>query len=66
MESLIENEIKQIDEEYIDSLLKSNVLEIDSPLTQQLYNELINHYRLRTGKDIKIYCGIGKRILIVE
>jgi hypothetical protein len=66
MESLIENGIKQIDAEYIDSLLKDNILEIDSPLTKQLYNELINHYRSRIGKDIKIYCGIGKHILVPD
>jgi hypothetical protein len=66
MESLIENGIKQIDAEYIDSLLKDNVWEIDSPLTQQLYNDLINHYRSRIGKDIRIYCEIGKHILVPD
>jgi superfamily I DNA and/or RNA helicase len=66
MESLIENGIKQIGAEYVDSLLKDNILEIDSPLTQQLYNDLINHYSSRIGKDIKIYCGIGKHILVPD
>jgi len=65
MESLIENGTKQINEAYMDSLLKGNVDEIDSPLTQQLYNKLIDYYRSRE-KELKIYCEVGWHLLIPD
>lgn len=58
-EDLPINGIKQIGAEYIDSLLKDNVLEVDSPLMKQLCNS-------RIGKDIKIYCGIIIQILVPD
>jgi len=65
IESLIENGTKQINEAYMDSLLKNNVNEIDSPLTQQLYNKLIDYYRPRE-KELKIYCEVGWHLLIPD
>jgi len=64
MEILIKN-AKQTDEEYIDSILKNNVFEIDSPLTQQLYDKLTDYYSSRK-EDIKIYCEVGWHLLVPD
>ncbi|MDR3306353.1 MAG: DUF2075 domain-containing protein [Endomicrobium sp.] len=59
LQSVIEKSNYDVNEQYIDDLLKDNELRIDSPLTEELYNRLRSHYRERLNKDIKIYCEVG-------
>jgi hypothetical protein len=59
LQSVIEKRRYDVNEQYMDDLLKDNELRIDSPLTQELYNKLCSYYKERLSKDIKIYCEVG-------
>ncbi|MCA6070014.1 MAG: hypothetical protein LE180_02710 [Endomicrobium sp.] len=59
LSTIIEKSKYEINEQYVDDLLKDNALRIDSPLTQQLYDKLCSYYSARLNKDVKIYCEVG-------
>lgn len=66
MLSLLTNAGRDIDEDYLEDLLGPNATNIDSPLTQELYDKLIEHYDKRLGSDIKIWCEVGWNMLIPD
>ncbi|MBQ6487555.1 hypothetical protein IJI89_04015 [Candidatus Saccharibacteria bacterium] len=53
-----------IDEDYLERTLGPNAQNIDSPLTQQLYDKLNEHYDSRLGRDLKIWCEVGWNMII--
>ena len=59
LQSVIEKGSYELNEKYVDDLLKNNAYKIDSPLTQQLYDMLCEYYKDILDKDIKIYCEVG-------
>lgn len=64
MRSLLTNAGEQADESYLDRTLGSNVSWFDSPLTEQLYDKLTEHYGSKIGRDIKIYSEVGWNLVI--
>lgn len=66
MLSLLTNAGQEVDENYLEDLLGPNATNIDSPLTQELYDKLIEHYDKRLGSDIKIWCEVGWNMLIPD
>lgn len=64
LRSLLQNAGEVVDTEYLDRTLADNALAFDSPLTEQLYNRLQEHYRQRLNIDLKIYCEVGWHMLI--
>ena len=59
LQAVIEKGSYELNEKYVDDLLKDNAYKIDSPLTQQLYEMLCEYYKEILDKDIKIYCEVG-------
>jgi hypothetical protein len=59
LQSVIEKVKYNVNEQYIDDLLKDNESKIDSPLTQELYNKLVLNYKERLNKDMRVYCEVG-------
>ncbi|MBC7764350.1 DUF2075 domain-containing protein [Microbacteriaceae bacterium] len=64
LQSLLRNAGEAIDEAYLDRTLGDHALNIDSPLTEQLYNMLNKHYEEKLGKVVKIYCEVGWQLVI--
>lgn len=66
LNTLLVNAGQEIDEEYLERSLGSNAQDIDSPLTQQLYDRLNDYYADRLGRDLKIWCEVGWNMLIPD
>lgn len=66
LNTLLINAGQEIDEEYLERSLGPNAQNIDSPLTQQLYDKLNEYYSDRLGKDLKIWCEVGWNMLIPD
>lgn len=66
LQSLLQNAGEATDEAYLERVLGPNSLMIDSPLTQELFDKLMSHYKQRLGQDIKIYCEVGWNMLIPD
>lgn len=64
MRSLLTNAGEQADETYLDRELGSNISSFDSPLTEQLYSKLIEHYGSKVGKTLKVYAEVGWNLVI--
>ena len=64
MKSLLQNAGEVTDTTYLDRKLGNNVNWFDSPLTQQLYEKLTEHYADQLGHSIKIYSEVGWHLLI--
>lgn len=64
LRSLLQNAGEVVDTEYLDRTLADNARIFDSPLTEQLYNKLSEHYKSRLNADLKIYCEVGWHMLI--
>ena len=64
MKSLLDNAGEEVDEEYLEKEYGPKADNIDSPLTQQLYDKLKNHYGSRN--DVKIWCEVGWNMLIPD
>jgi len=64
MKALLQNAGEVTDTTYLDRKLGNNVNWFDSPLTQQLYEKLADHYADRLGHSIKIYSEVGWHLLI--
>lgn len=66
LNTLLVNAGQEIDEEYLERSLGPNAQDIDSPLTQQLYDRLNEYYVDRLGKDLKIWCEVGWNMLVPD
>ena len=66
LNALLSNAGQEINEEYLEKSLGPNSQNIDSPLTQQLYDKLNDYYSDRIGKDMKIWCEVGWNMLIPD
>ncbi|MBQ9180796.1 hypothetical protein IJ135_01745 [Candidatus Saccharibacteria bacterium] len=66
LNNLLSNAGQEVDEEYLERSLGRNADNIDSPLTQQLYDRLNEYYADRLGKDLKIWCEVGWNMLIPD
>ncbi|MBQ3309072.1 hypothetical protein IJG78_00140 [Candidatus Saccharibacteria bacterium] len=66
LNTLLVNAGQEIDEEYLEKSLGPNAQNIDSPLTQQLYDRLNEYYNERLGKDLKIWCEVGWNMVIPD
>lgn len=64
LNTLLTNAGQEIDESYLEKSLGPNARNIDSPLTQQLYDRLNEYYAERLGKDLKIWCEVGWNMII--
>lgn len=64
LQSLLRNAGEAVDEAYLDRTLSKNELSIDSPLTEQLYKMLQEHYKTELGSTVKLYCEVGWQLLI--
>ena len=64
MKSLLQNAGEVTDTTYLDRKLGNNVNWFDSPLTQQLYEKLTDHYADQLGHSIKIYSEVGMHLLV--
>lgn len=64
MKALLQNAGEVTDTTYLDRKLGNNVNLFDSPLTQQLYEKLTEHYADQLGRSIKIYSEVGWHLLI--
>lgn len=64
MKALLQNAGEVTDTTYLDRKLGNNVNWFDSPLTQQLYEKLTDHYSEQLGHSIKIYSEVGWHLLI--
>jgi hypothetical protein len=64
LRSLLQNAGEVVDTEYLDRTLADNAKTFDSPLTEQLYAKLCEHYKSRLNTDMKIYCEVGWHMLI--
>ncbi len=64
LQSLLQNAGEATDEAYLERTLSPNSLTVDSPLTQELFDKLMDHYKPRLGRDLKIYCEVGWNMLI--
>ena len=62
--ALLTNAGQQIDEDYLERTLGANADDIDSPLTQELYDKLCSYFGDRIGNELKIWCEVGYKILI--
>ncbi len=66
LNSLLTNAGQVIDEEYLRRTLDGNISAIDSPLTRELYEKLVEHYGDDIGKTINIWCEVGWNILVSD
>lgn len=66
MLSLLTSAGQEVDENSLEELLGQNATNIDSPLTQELYDKLVAYYDDRLGSDIKIWCEVGWNMLIPD
>ena len=66
LNSLLTNAGQVIDREYLQRTLEGNVATIDSPLTRELYDKLVEHYKDDIDKTINIWCEVGWNILIPD
>ncbi|MFT7645139.1 MAG: hypothetical protein ACI9BF_000810 [Candidatus Paceibacteria bacterium] len=66
LKSLLQNAGELMDTSYLDRLLASNVIKFDSPLTEQLYDKLTDHYENEIGVSLKFYCEVGWHLLIPD
>lgn len=64
MRSLLQNAGEDTDYLYLEHTLGDNVNHFDSPLTEQLYHKLEEHYSSRIGKTLKIYSEVGWNLLL--
>lgn len=64
MKSLMTNAGEQADETYLDRTLGENTSWFDSPLTEQLYDKLVEHYGAQLGRALKIYSEVGWHLVI--
>lgn len=64
MKALLQNAGEVTDTTYLDRKLGDNVNWFDSPLTQQLYEKLVDHYSSQLGHSMKIYSEVGWHLLI--
>lgn len=64
MKALLTNAGEQADTTYLDRKLGRNNEWFDSPLTEQLYNKLAEHFANKLGNKIKIYSEVGWNLLI--
>ncbi len=62
--ALLTNAGQQIDEDYLERTLGPNADDIDSPLTQELYDKLCGYFGDRIGNELKIWCEVGYKILV--
>lgn len=51
---------------YLHETLGANSLNIDSPLTQQLYDELLKYFGDRIGNELEIFSEVGYKIRIPD
>lgn len=51
---------------YLREMLGANALNIDSPLTQQLYDELLRYFGDRIGNELEIFSEVGYKIRIPD
>ena len=66
LNSLLTNAGQVIDREYLQRTLEGNVATIDSPLTREIYDKLVEHYKDDIDKTIDIWCEVGWNILIPD
>lgn len=64
MRALLISAGEEADTTYLDRKLGANISWFDSPLTEQLYSKLTDHYAEKMGRDIKIYSEVGWNLLI--
>ena len=64
--ALLTNAGRQIDEDYLEQMLGHNAENIDSPLTQELYDKLLEYFGDRIGNELKIWCEVGYKIIIPD
>ena len=64
MKALLTNAGEQADTTYLDRKLTRNATYFDSPLNEQLFNKLSEHYGEKLGSDLKIYSEVGWNLLI--
>lgn len=64
MKQLLENAGEVTGVTYLDRILKQNAENFDSPLTEQLYHKLIEHYKDVPGNDVRIYSEVGWNLII--
>lgn len=64
MKALLTNAGEQANTTYLDRKLGRNNEWFDSPLTEQLYNKLVEHYADTLGRTLKIYSEVGWNLLI--
>lgn len=65
LRSLLKNAGQVADVEYLDRELGSHNQNFDSPLTEELYKRLKEHYA-SVSNDIRIYCEVGWHMLVPD
>jgi hypothetical protein len=64
LRTLINNAGEITDTEYLDRRLADNAQRFESPLIEEVYKKLVEHYKPLLNNEIKIYCNIGWQMLI--
>lgn len=66
LRTLLNNAGEITDTEYLDKRLGENSLRFESPLIEEVYKKLVQHYKPQLDNEMKVYCNVGWQMLIPD